>query len=307
MKPSPSLPIACATSHSYVLPLAVMLKSLRQHLDPRFEPVLYLIHTGIPPASLTVISSIIETHSILLSQAQLAAVPCDSHFPREAAISLLLPELIPPGVERILFLDADMLVLEDLAKLWETPLDRHVLAAVQDSAIPLCSGPRGVKGWRARGIPPNAPYFNCGVLMIDLARWRQRAITRRALQYLQTARERIDFLHQEALNAVLWNDWKPLDSRWNLLASHAGRSYESSAAQFWRKPGIVHFAGRMKPWRAPVGGPFNSPYRKVLEPLLPLMPVAPPALRDTCYSVYDRYLRAALFPLERYFWKRRLI
>ena len=307
MKPSLSLPVACAISRSYVLPLAVMLRSLREHLDPSFEPVLYLIHAGIPAASLGVISSIIKTHSIVPSESQLAAAPCDTHFPREASIPLLLADLVPAGVERILFLDADMLVLEDLAKLWQTPLDGHVLAAAPDAAIPLCSSPRGVKGWRARGIPSHARYFNCGVLMIDLELWRQRDVTRRALQYLQTTRERIDFLHQEALNAVLWNAWEPLDSRWNLLASHARRSYESSAAESWRKPGIVHFAGRVKPWRAPVGGPFNSPYRKVMEPLRPLVPVARPALRDTLYSVYDRYLRSAFFPLERYFWKRRLL
>lgn len=129
-----------------------------------------------------------------------------------------------------------MLVLEDLASLWETPLDQHVLAAAPDTTVPFCSAPRGVKGWQTLGIPREAAYFNCGVLMIHLARWRQREVTRRVHQYLETTR---DFLHQEALNAVLWDDWKPLDSRWNLLASRA--------------------EGRMsKPPRRPGGSPASS-------------------------------------------------
>jgi lipopolysaccharide biosynthesis glycosyltransferase len=305
--PSLKLSIVCAIDQSYVLPLVVMLESLKQHLRPNFEPVLYLIHAGIPQPSLATISSQLETHALIPSEAELCVAPHDSHFPREASFLLLLPELLPAGLERVLFLDADMLVLDDLAQLWETPLDECVLAAAPDSAVPVCSAPRGVKGWQKLGIPPHAPYFNAGVLIIHLARWRQRKITQRVHHYFETTREPIDFLHQEALNAVLWDDCKFLDSRWNLLASQAGRSYEQPASEAWRKPGIVHFAGRMKPWRASIGGPFNLPYRRVLERVLPLVPSAPPSVRDQLHSVYDRYFRAAFYPVEQYLWRRRLL
>jgi lipopolysaccharide biosynthesis glycosyltransferase len=305
--PSSSIPIACAVNRSYVLPLAVMLESLKQCLRPPLHAELYLIHAGIPQSSLTAISSIIETHSIVLSEAQLNAAPRDPRFPREAAVPLLLPELLPGALERVLFLDADMLVLGDLANLWETPLDQHVVAAVADSAVPLCSSARGVKGWQALGIPGDAAYFNGGVLMIHLGRWRQREVTRRAHQYLGATQEPIDFLHQEALNAVLWDDWKSLDPRWNLLASRAGRPFDRTASEAWQQPGIVHFAGRMKPWRAPIGGPFNAPYQEALGRMLKFVPPEPPSLRDRFCSFYDRYLRAALYPVEQYLWRQRLV
>jgi lipopolysaccharide biosynthesis glycosyltransferase len=307
LMPPRALSIASAINNSYVLPLAVMLESLKQHLRPTFKPVLYLIHGGIPEPSLVAISSIVETHSIIPSDTQLSAAPRDPHFPREASFPLLLADLLPPAVERVLFLDADMLVLDDLANLWETPMDQRVLAAAPDSAVPLCSAPRGVKGWQAQGIPREAPYFNCGVLMIHLMRWRQREVTRRARHYLETTREQVDFLHQEALNAVLWDDWKPLDSRWNMLGSRAGRPYARTTPENLRQPGIIHFAGRMKPWRAPIGGPFNAPYRKVLERVLAVIPPQPPALRHRLYSVYDRHLRSTFFPVERFLWRQRLI
>ena len=305
--PATTLSIACAIDNSYLLPLVVMLESLKKHLRPNFRPVLYLIHTGIRPASLAILSSSIETHSIIPTVAQLSTAPRDAHFPREASFPLLLPEVLPATLERILFLDADMLVLEDLANLWETPLSGHVLAGAPDTAVPLCSAPRGVKGWEALGIPAGAPYFNCGVLMIHLSRWREREVARRVQRYFETTREPIDFLHQEALNAVLWNDWKRLDARWNVLASRSGRSYDRTAAEVWRQPAIVHFAGRMKPWRAPIGGPFNAPYRKALAAVSQLITREPPALRDRLYSIYDRYFRAAFYPLEQRLWRRRLL
>jgi lipopolysaccharide biosynthesis glycosyltransferase len=290
-----------------VLPLAVLLESLQRQLRPGYEPILYLIHAGIAEADVTAVSRGVETHSIVPSAAQIAAAPRDPHFPPEASIPLLLAELLPRGLERVLFLDADMLVLDDLANLWETPLEGHVLAAVSDSAVPLCSAPRGVKGWEALGIPREAPYFNGGVLMIDLAQWREREVTRRVRHYFENTHERIDFLHQEALNAVLWDNWKQLDPRWNLLASRAGRPFERSGSEAWRRPGIVHFAGRMKPWRAPIGGPFNTSYQQSLQRVRPLIAPEPPTLRDRLHSLYDRYLRATLYPLEQYLWRQRLI
>jgi hypothetical protein len=115
------------------------------------------------------------------------------------------------------------------------------------------------------------------------------------------------FLHQEALNAIAWDDWHEVDPRWNVLASHTGRSYWQAAAP--ARAGIVHFAGRMKPWRGGVAGPYAAPYRAALAEVAPLLP--PPAngvrLRDRALGAYDRRLRDRLFPLERALWRRGLI
>jgi hypothetical protein len=108
--PSPVLPIACAIDRSYVLPL----ESLKQHLSPAVRPILYLAHTGLPRPDLATISSALETRSLIPPDAAVRTLPCDSHFPPETSLVLLLPELLPPDLERVLFLDADMLVLEDL-------------------------------------------------------------------------------------------------------------------------------------------------------------------------------------------------
>ncbi|MBN9660361.1 MAG: glycosyltransferase family 8 protein [Acidobacteria bacterium] len=305
--PSPVIPIVCAVNRHYVTPLVVMLSSLKQHLRHGAACELYLVHSGIPDATLGVISSILKTHSILLTPGLLAKAPRVRHYPPEASSPLLLPEVLPSSLERVLFLDADMLVLGDIAELWATPLEGHVLAAAADAAVPLCSSPRGVKDWRALGIQRDTPYFNCGVLLIHLGRWRERAVTQRALRYFEYTREPIDFLHQEALNAVLWDDWKHLDQCWNLLASRAGRPFDRQGGDEWKRPGIVHFAGRMKPWRAPIAGPFNAPYQAALAGARPLIAREPSHLRDRFTSIYDRHLRALLYPLEQYLWKHRFL
>ncbi|MGC4055919.1 MAG: glycosyltransferase [Paludibaculum sp.] len=177
--------IVCAVNRHYVTPLVVMLMSLKEHLRAGASCELYLIHSGIPESSLALVASILKTHPVCLSAELLAGAPRVRRYPPEASVPLLLPDVLPPDLERVLFLDADLLVLGDVTELWETPMDGHVVAAAADAAVPLCSGPRGVKGWRRMGIPDNAPYFNCGVLLIHLGRWRERDITRRAFRYFE--------------------------------------------------------------------------------------------------------------------------
>jgi lipopolysaccharide biosynthesis glycosyltransferase len=301
------LPVACAINRDYALPLLVMLASLQEHLRPSYQLRLYLFHQGVSEDILAKISRLVETCAIVPDPERVAVLPKHAYFPPEAAYPLLLAELLPETLDRILFLDADLLILGDLAELWEMPIGDRVLGAVPDTAIPFCRSPRGVKNRSQLGIADDAVYFNCGVMLIHLAEWRKRDVARRALGYLDDVGRQVDFLHQEALNAILWDDWLPLEGRWNVLAGFAGRPYGQGESAGWRKPGIVHFAGRFKPWKSPTGGPFDQQYAAFLARAAQWAPAVQPTLRDKLLSLYDRHLRNYLYGCERALWDRRLL
>jgi lipopolysaccharide biosynthesis glycosyltransferase len=303
----PKVTIACSINGNYALPLLVMLSSLIDHLRTECRPVLYLVHRGLHHDLLTIIGSLLETHPILQTSSSLNGLPRHPRFPPEAAVPLLLTELLPADLDRVLFLDADLLVLDDAALLWEIPDGRHALAAVSDPAIPFCRSPRGVKMADELGIAPGAAYFNAGVMLIDLGGWRERDVSGRACDYLRRVGPRADFLHQEALNAVLSRDWLPLAARWNLSASLAGRPYDPSPSGHWRVPGIVHFSGRFKPWRLRTGSPFDQHYRAALSRVAQWVPAGKPTARERLLSIYDQYLRNSLYGCERGLWNRRVI
>lgn len=306
--PGQTLPIACSIDNNYALPLLVMLSSLKEHLRPSYNPVLYLLHRGLRDDLLSAISRVIETHSIVLDPETIANIPRHTCFPPEAASPLLLPTLLPDAIDRVLFLDADLLVLDDVAQLWETSLGSRMLGAAQDPAIPLCRSPRGVKKQSQLGIPEDAVYFNCGVMLIPLDEWRKYEVTRRAWQYLYEVGREADFLHQEALNAVLWNDWLAIDGRWNLSGSLAGRPYDREGlGDGHLNPAIVHFAGRFKPWRASIGGPFNRQYQAYLTQATQWVPAVQPTWKDKLLSLYDCNLRDSLYSFERSLWQHRLV
>lgn len=298
--------IACCVTEQYALPLVVMLTSLAERLRPGCEATVYLIHRHLGRETLDTVRAVVDTREVRLSGACLDKLPRDRTFPPEAAAPLLLPDVLPPDLGRVLFLDADMLVLDDVSPLWTTALGGHAMAAVVDPAIPYCRSPRGVKGWRARQIPNDAPYLNAGVLLVDLEAWRRRQVAERAIEYIRTVGDRVDYLHQEALNATSWDDWLPIAARWNVPAT-AGRWFDPTPDEAVTSPAVVHFAGRMKPWRMRSGCRFASAYADVLSRLSNRIPRPARSWRDHLLGWYDRTLRSACHPCERFLWKRRFL
>ncbi len=296
--------LACSVDRAYTLPLLVALASLRARLRPSVRLVLHLVHGGLPKDHLAAVGRYVELREVRLEGSRLASLPSHRRFPPEAAAPLFLGELLPPDLDRVVFLDADSLVLDDPEELWTVDLGGRVLGAVVDGAIPRCSSRRGVRGWRGIGIPATARYFNAGVMAISLSAWRERDVTARALAYLGGLRGDGGFLHQEGLNAVAWDEWLALDPRWNLLGSLAGRPHGTPVPQ---RPAIVHFAGRIKPWRSRVAGPFDVPYRAVLGTVAAALPPVTPTARDRALGAYDRRLRGLLYPVERALWSRGVI
>jgi lipopolysaccharide biosynthesis glycosyltransferase len=112
------------------------------------------------------------------------------------------------------------------------------------------------------GLAGNQPYFNAGVMLIDMANWRANAIAERALQHLRRYGKRVFFRDQEALNAVIGSNWDPLEDRWNVSANpfHAKQQHLGN-----HKPAIIHFAGRIKPWNLPDLGAAQDLYFQQLD------------------------------------------
>jgi lipopolysaccharide biosynthesis glycosyltransferase len=304
--PAAPIRIACCINESYVLPLAVMVSSLAGRLDPSCRLTVHLLHQDLREESLAALASIVDLCPVPLPAQMLAGLPCDRRFPPEAAAPLLLADVLPCAVERVIFIDADVLALADVGALWRHDMRGMPIAAVRDPAIPRCSSWRGVKDWSARGIPRQKAYFNAGVMLIDLHAWRERRISERAIEYMREAGPRGDFFHQEALNAAASDEWHELPERWN-VPSTAGRSFDRTGADAISDPGLVHFSGRMKPWRARTGSRFDAEYRRAMARLGSRIARPGSSLSDRLCGLYDRTTRPLCYPLERALWTLRII
>jgi lipopolysaccharide biosynthesis glycosyltransferase len=113
------------------------------------------------------------------------------------------------------------------------------------------------------GINSEAEYFNAGIMLIDVARWRSDDIAARALTYLRQYRRQVYFWDQEALNATLVGKWTKLDQRWNWSPRFDRIEFhDPDFGHAEKSPWIVHFSGALKPWHFEgKSAPFELYYR----------------------------------------------
>ncbi|KAH9853397.1 glycosyl transferase [Lenzites betulinus] len=154
-------------------------------------------------------------------------------------------------VERVLYLDADVLVRSDLRELWDTDLQGKPIAAAVDVGFPA-----------GHTEGPSASYFNAGVLLMDLAAIRARL---GELNDIASAMKGAKMQDQDALNVHFDGKWVPLSLRWNAqglgtYAAHRTPEREALAMDEMEDPKIVHFTGALHPTMAAVINPFVQPY-----------------------------------------------
>lgn len=182
---------------------------------------------------------------------------------------LFLGELLPPEIERIIYLDCDTLVNGSLLPLWKIDLHGKTLGAVLEPTI-------DIQTKVDIGLHIADPYFNSGVLLIDVRAWRERQILQRILAYYQSIGKYSLFGDQDAINGALRWEIQILPPRFNFFTNYYYWSYKElikmSALyklipykEYQRaknQPVIIHFAGDERPWLRGNWNPFRKCYQK---------------------------------------------
>ena len=188
---------------------------------------------------------------------------------------LFVGTVLPDEVERVLYLDCDTVVLDSLRRLWETDLKGKLFGAVMEPTIY-----RQVK--ERIGLGEKDPYFNSGVLLIDVKRWRQEGAEQELLDFFGALGGKTFACDQDTLNGAFRGRIRPLHPRYNFFSNYRYFHYEDlkrqspaygavSRAMFMqakRHPAVIHFAGDERPWKA--GNLCH--YRRAYEHYLGLTP-----------------------------------
>jgi lipopolysaccharide biosynthesis glycosyltransferase len=169
---------------------------------------------------------------------------------RAAWLRLFLPELLP-DLSRVIYLDVDMIVRDSLEELWCLDLGEHWFAAVTD--IPKKVG--GVLAYQRVGLAEASLYFNSGLLLIDLGRFRRERVAERVLRFAAEHPDKVALADQDPLNAVLHTHRYALPLRWNVMApmheggiDHGFPFTQAEADEAMRRPAVIHYSGLWKPW-----------------------------------------------------------
>jgi len=278
------------------MPLAAMLRSLIDNFpkDRRLE--IHIFQSGIQPDQRRRICEgwpdFCSAQWVDVDGAEFASLPLWGRMPVSTYFKLGMADLLPERAGKAIWLDCDMIVLDDIASLWDMDLDDAPLGAVQDTVVPFVSSPCGIERYRELGIDSSAEYFNAGLMLVDVGAWRREPVRQKAAAYLRQYHREVTFWDQEALNAVFAGRWKSIDTRWNHNASDPRINPPAS-------PAIVHFAGGLKPWSYRTRNALRSLYFDYLDRTSFAGWRPEPSVTGAAVELYEESgLRALMYPAE---------
>jgi lipopolysaccharide biosynthesis glycosyltransferase len=165
-----------------------------------------------------------------------------------------LADILPSCLSRIIYLDSDLVVVDDIAKLWRTTLGSHVLAApeychanfTQYFTDSFWSDPVLSKTFQGR----KACYFNTGVMVVDLVKWRQGDYTAKIEEWMELHKERriYELGSLPPFLLVFAGRVEAVDHRWNQHGL-GGDNFEGRCRDLHPGPAsLLHWSGKGKPW-----------------------------------------------------------
>jgi lipopolysaccharide biosynthesis glycosyltransferase len=246
--------IALTFDDNFWAPAFATMRSVCLFTHRREELVFHLCHRTLTPEHKADLDAIrrefpVQLHWYDLDQSDMfrdiaARMPENKRLSNIVYARLMIDRLVGEQVERILYLDCDMLVRDDVGYLFDLDLEGNAIAAVRDTIGDIITGGRDLRG--NRDLFNTADYyFNAGMVVIDLKQWREADIIGRMEAFLASGVMQRIYYDQDLLNLIFKGRWLKLPWRWNTI--HARQSHECF------DPAILHFTGKSKPWSVLVG------------------------------------------------------
>ena len=171
------------------------------------------------------------------------------HISKETFFRLYAPFILPKEVDRVLYLDCDIIINGSIKELFEMPLDGNILAAAEN----IDPNPELYKRINARlGRPIESTYFNAGVLLIDLKAYRDFTTEEEINSFINENKNILLYQDQDVLNKMFDGKIKKLDKTYNYQISHV----RSENLEFDKK--IIHYLSTPKPWSDMYRFPFHA-------------------------------------------------
>lgn len=148
---------------------------------------------------------------------------------------LFIPTILKGEDDRVLYLDCDIIVAGSLKPLQAIDFGGNIAAAAPESD----QGLHPSLDSRA-DLPPDIPYFNAGVMLIDIERWNRENFTDKVFEFILRHQEKLRFPTQDPLNCVIRGRFVRLGREWNFI-------FRRSADSDCEGAKVIHFAGS-KPW-----------------------------------------------------------
>ena len=267
--------IVFASDNNYAQHTAVAMTSVLVNTKVPQKIQFYLIDDEIQQENKEKITKTVQNlggniEFIKIKNSRLEDCYVSGELSRASYFRLDIANILDENIEKIIYLDCDLLVYDDIEKMWQLDMGGKPVAATCDLGIMASARVRKQKN-KFIGLPFDAPYFNAGVLIMDLKKWRDgnyaEAIIALATQNKYPNHD------QDALNKFFMNNWQEIPLRWDVIPPVFNLFFKILTKPDLRKkaieaklnPAIFHYAGGYKPWEYEIHDGFNDKYYEYLK------------------------------------------
>ena len=183
---------------------------------------------------------------------------------KEAYFRLFVMDILPQTLEKVLYLDVDVVICGSIRELWDTDITEVAVGAVPDCFH------QDIHETNRIGYEVGLGIFNSGVLLINLNYWREHDVMKKFVAYTKEARDHLKYHDQDVLNYVFRHCKKELPIRYNLQTIHM--YYDrfrylhfrliKEVEEAFRHPVIIHYTGPEKPRYSNAYHPLKSYFEK---------------------------------------------
>lgn len=255
---------------NYIYPLCVMLRSLAVNCgESRID--LYVAFSSLTENDFSRMESALcgtdhEIHPVHVGDEMFSGSPVLERISKATYYRLLAGDILPPQVERVLYLDPDIVINKSLAELYSFDMGDNVIAGATH-----LFGPLGKINRLRLGMKNNHCYINAGVILIDLKKWRETVSVKDILGYISKKHRTLFLADQDVINALFADKTAVLDERIYNLDEKTYKYYSKARSGHKRidlqwvceNSVVIHFNGKHKPWKEkPYGGKLGDFFEK---------------------------------------------
>lgn len=253
---------------NYIPYLNVMLESLI-HSNPDCYFDVYLLHSSINERDTINTSNLLGTSGKLIMvkacDIGLKDAPTTSRYPQEIYYRIFASKYLPNTLDRILYLDPDIIVNGSVKELYNLPMDEYYFAAASHTGTLMTT----INSIRL-DMDDNSPYINSGVMLMNLNLLRKEQNFDDVFRFIEKRKNFLILPDQDIISSLYGSKIYALDTfRYNmterLYKLHA--PFEKDLDLDWvRKHSvIIHYCGRNKPWKDNYSGQLDIFYKDTVS------------------------------------------
>lgn len=251
--------ILCATDNAYVPFCGIMLTSLFEN-NKEDDCNIYILTEGLISQNIEMLNALADVYHQTIHIVQIdrtifkdCPIRPGDHITLASYYRLVASLVLPQHIDRIIYLDCDILVCGSLMKLWNNNLEDYALAGCLDEAY------FEEEKYQRLELDRTYSYFNAGVLVINLNYWRNNNIVNKCFCLISGKSDKLLFHDQDTLNCVLAGRIKYLPFQYNLQTGFLYKNYMFKhyshvvQRQVWEaiaNPIVIHYSGCSKPWHS---------------------------------------------------------